>query len=105
LTAFGRDSYDPAWSPTGEWIAFVSSNPGNDEIYRITPDGSVVERLTNNNWEWDKHPTWSPDGSQIVFFSNRDVGRPQLWIMNANGSGQRNLLSSDDEDLYPVWTR
>ncbi|HQY93120.1 hypothetical protein [Caldilinea sp.] len=105
LTAFGRDSYDPAWSPTGEWIAFVSSNPGNDEIYRITPDGSVVERLTNNNWEWDKHPTWSPDGSQIVFFSNRDVGRPQLWIMNANGSGQRSLLSSEYEDLYPVWTR
>jgi hypothetical protein len=105
LTAFTRDSYDPAWSPTGEWIAFVTYNPGNDEIYRISPDGSIVQRLTNNNWEWDKHPTWSPDGQQIVFFSNRDVGRPQLWIMNADGSGQRNLLSSDYEDLYPVWTR
>jgi hypothetical protein len=105
ITAFTRDSYDPAWSPTGEWIAFVSSNPGNDEIYRVTPDGSIVERLTHNNWEWDKHPTWSPDGQQIVFFSNRDVGRTQLWIMNADGSGQRNLLASEFNDLYPVWTR
>lgn len=105
ITAFGRDSYDPAWSPTGEWIAFVSSNPGNDEIYRVTPDGSVVERLTNNNWEWDKHPSWSPDGSQIVFFSNRDVGRTQIWIMNADGTGQRNLVSSEFQDMYPVWTR
>lgn len=105
LTSFGRDSYDPAWSPTGEWIAFVTSNPGNDEIYRMTPDGSIVERLTNNVWEWDKHPSWSPDGKQIVFFSNRDVGRTQLWIMNADGSGQRNLLASEYNDLYPVWTR
>jgi len=105
ITSFSRDSYDPAWSPTGEWIAFVSSNPGNDEIYRISPDGSIVQRLTNNTWEWDKHPTWSPDGQQIVFFSNRDVGRTQLWIMNADGSGQRNLLASEFNDLYPVWTR
>jgi hypothetical protein len=105
ITSFGRDSYDPAWSPTGEWIAFVSNNPGNDEIYRVSPDGSIVERLTNNNREWDKHPTWSPDGRQIVFFSNREVGRPQIWIMNADGSGQRNLLASEFEDLYPVWTR
>ena len=105
LTSFSRPSYDPAWSPTGEWIAFVSNEPGNDELFRVSPDGSIVQRLTNNNWEWDKHPTWSPDGKQIVFFSNRDVGRPQLWIMNADGSGQRNLLSSEYEDLYPVWTR
>ncbi len=105
LTAFTRDSYDPAWSPTGEWIAFVSANSGNDEIYRMTPDGSVVQQLTNNQWEWDKHPSWSPDGSKIVFFSNRDVGRPQIWIMNADGSGQKNLVSSEFEDLYPVWTR
>jgi len=105
LTAFSRPSYDPAWSPTGEWIAFVSNNSGNDEIYRVSPDGSIVEQLTINNWEWDKHPAWSPDGQQIVFFSNRDVGRPQLWIMNADGTGQRNLLASEYEDLYPVWTR
>lgn len=105
LTAFTRDSYDPAWSPTGEWIAFVSANSGNDEIYRMTTDGSVVQQLTNNQWQWDKHPSWSPDGSQIVFFSNRDVGRPQIWIMNADGSGQKNLVSSEFEDLYPVWTR
>ncbi len=105
LTAFTRDSYDPAWSPTGEWIAFVSANSGNDEIYRMTSDGSVVQQLTNNQWEWDKHPSWSPDGSQIVFFSNRGVGRPQIWIMNADGSGQKNLVASEFEDLYPVWTR
>jgi Tol biopolymer transport system component len=105
LTDFSRPSYDPAWSPTGEWISFVSSNSGNDEIYRVSPDGAVLQQLTHNNWEWDKHPSWSPDGSQIVFFSNRDVGRTQIWIMNADGSGQRRLVESEAEDMYPVWAR
>ncbi len=98
-------SYDPAWSPKGDWIAFVSNNSGNDEIYRISPDGAIVQQLTDNTWEWDKHPTWSPDGSQIVFFSNRDTSRRQLWIMNADGSNQRQLLASDGEDWDPIWTR
>lgn len=105
LTTFSSSSYDPAWSPTGEWIAFVSTNTGNDEIYRISPDGSIVEQLTKNQWEWDKHPTWSPDGEQIVFFSNRQDGKRLLWIMNKDGSNQRLLLPSEAEDFYPVWTR
>jgi hypothetical protein len=98
-------SYDPDWSPRGDLIAFVSTNSGNDEIYTVTIDGSVVTQLTKNDFEWDKHPSWSPDGSQIVFFSNRETGRRQLWIMNADGSGQRNLSSNEYEDWDPIWTR
>ena len=78
LTALKGANYDPAWSPTGEWIAFVSTDPGGDEIYRVDPTGAVAQRLTFNTWEWDKHPAWSPDGSQIVFYSNRDRPPPAL---------------------------
>ena len=105
LTTFSRDSYDPTWSPTGEWIAFVGTNTGNDEIYRVSPDGKTVQQLTFNSFEWDKHPTWSPDGSRILFYSNRDTGRRQLWIMNVDGSGQRNYTSDEFEDWDPIWTR
>lgn len=105
LTPFSRSSYDPAWSPKGEWIAFVTSEPGNDEVYRVTPDGATFQRLTNNTFEWDKHPTWSPDGSQIVWFSNRGSGQRQLWIMNADGSNQKPLLNDEFENYDPVWTR
>lgn len=98
-------SYDPAWSPTGQWIAFVSTNTGNDEIYRVSTDGAVVEQLTFNSWEWDKHPSWSPDGSRIVFYSNRDTSRRQIWVMNADGSNQQLLTQSDGNDWDPVWTR
>lgn len=105
LTTLKGANYDPAWSPTGEWIAFVSTDPGGDEIYRVDPTGAVSQRLTFNTWEWDKHPAWSPDGSQIVFYSNRDSGRRQLWIMNADGTGQRNLSSNEYNDWDPIWVR
>lgn len=109
LSAFNANeqvlNYDPAWSPRNDLIAFVSTNNGNDEIYTITLDGTVAKQLTANKYEWDKHPTWSPDGSQIVFYSNRETGRRQLWIMNVDGSSQRNLSSNPYEDWDPVWVR
>lgn len=96
-------NYDPAWSPRGDLIAFVSTNSGNDEIYTVTLDGTIIKQLTVNQFEWDKHPSWSPDGSQLVFFSNRETGRRQLWLMNSDGSGQRNLSSNEYEDWDPIW--
>jgi hypothetical protein len=98
-------SYDPAWSPRGDQIAFVSTNSGNDEIYLVDLEGRDPLQLTHNTWEWDKHPSWSPDGSRIVFYSNRDSGRSQIWIMNADGSEQRNLSNNEYNDWDPIWIR
>lgn len=98
-------SYDPAWSPLGDRIAFVSTTSGGDEIYTIDTQGNDLRRLTENSWEWDKHPSWSPDGSQIVFYSNRENGRRQIWIMNADGSNPRNLSNDEFENWDPVWIR
>ncbi|MEJ5198454.1 MAG: hypothetical protein WHX53_05995, partial [Anaerolineae bacterium] len=105
LTTVSGWSYDPAWSPVGDRIAFVSNEAGNDEIYTIRPDGSDLRRLTVNTWEWDKHPSWSPDGAQIVFWSNRETGRRQLWIMDADGRNQRMLWPSAYNDWDPIWVK
>ncbi len=98
-------SYDPVWSPVGDRLAFVSTHAGNDDVYVVNADGSDQQRLTFNQWEWDKHPTWSPDGMQIVFWSNQGSGRRQLWIVNADGSGRRTLLDSPYNDWDPVWVK
>lgn len=103
LTAFKGISYDPAWSPQGDQIAFVSTNNGDDEIYVISADGFILQQLTFNGNRWDKHPTWSPDGSQIVFYSNQETLRRQLWIMQADGSASHNLSNNEYEDWDPIW--
>jgi dipeptidyl aminopeptidase/acylaminoacyl peptidase len=103
LVDHGKHAYDPAWSPDGERIVFVSELTNNDEIWVINADGSGEVQLTYNDWEWDKFPTWSPDGSQIAFWTNRVTGRKQIWVMNADGSDQHNISNNEYNDWQPMW--
>ena len=57
------------------------------EIYVVNRDGSNVRRLTNHPGI-DTTPTWSPSGTQIAFTSDR-TGTPQIYVMGADGLGQR----------------
>ena len=96
--------WDAAWSPTGDLIAFVSNETENDDIYVVAKDQWPPRQLTRNDWAWDKHPSWSPDGQQIVFESNRD-GQHRLWLMNADGSNQRPLTDPILAAHAPVWVK
>jgi len=105
LTSLDQVSYDPVWSPDGWHIAFVSEQTGSDDIWTMTADGQNLAQLTKNDWEWEKHPSYSPDGQSIVYWSNKDTGRQQIWIMNADGSGQRNLSNNEYNDWNPIWIK
>lgn len=98
------DAWDPAIDTSGWRVAFVSNEAGNDELYVVNRDGSELVRLTQNDWEWDRHPSWSPDGSEIVFWSNRD-GRKQLYIISPDGSNLRRLSDGFGNDWDPVWVK
>jgi Tol biopolymer transport system component len=47
-------------------------------------------------------PTWSPDSQRIAFASLRD-GNWEIYVMNADGSEQRNITKSPAQDESPVW--
>lgn len=79
---------EPAWSPYGDRIAFVRVLDDQGEIFRMNADGTGVIRLTHNPAN-DFAPSWSPDARQIVWARQEGNNRAALWVMNADGSGQR----------------
>src|SRR5919109_4079835 len=62
-----------------------------DDVWAIDADGTHLTRLTHSAWpEFD--PSWSPDGTQIAFRSEPG-GEPEIWVMHADGTGQRRLTA------------
>lgn len=96
---------------TGQ-IAFASSRSGMPQIYLINIDQTGLTPLTNMD-EGACQPTWSPDGSQIVFISpclgrgeffDNTYNNSSLYIMNADGSNQRLLTAVPGSDYDPDWS-
>ncbi|MGB2808444.1 MAG: hypothetical protein WBC22_11920, partial [Sedimentisphaerales bacterium] len=100
-----ESSYEgqPAWSPDGSKIAFVSDRDGDLDIYVMDSDGSNQLRLTyvlgGNNIE----PDWSPDGSKIVFSSGDDDY--DIWVTSADGSEPFPTRLTDEsyDERSPAW--
>jgi TolB protein len=68
----------------------------------MNADGSGQTQLTFGLSVDDTDPSWSSDGTRIAFESNRD-GDIEIWVMNADGSGARNLTNNPSYEVDPSW--
>ncbi|MGH7630419.1 MAG: TolB family protein [Gemmatimonadales bacterium] len=94
-----------ACGPPPERIAFATDRDGNFEIYAMNPDGTGLTRVTDHPAR-DVDPDWSPDGSRIVFESDRDQ-QPEysdIYMMNADGTGLTRLTDDAAWDGEPAWS-
>ena len=90
---------EPAVSPDGSRIAFVSARDGNPEVYTMNADGSEWRRLTTDPGA-DGRPVFTADGQTIVFHSARAGRRQQLYMVNVDGTGVR-PLTADSAGAQP----
>ena len=94
----------PAWSPDGGWIAF--RGVVGVDLALIKPDGSGLTSLGVPNAEC---PVWSPDGSRILYCRNADASGQvsdnwEVWVMNRDGSQQRQLTDNPARDYPTAWS-
>ncbi len=92
LTNSPADEHTPAWSPDGNWLAFVSNRGIDVDVYKVCatcPGEPAALRLTDEpraaGW-----PAWSPDGDQVAYV---DTGGQDLMLVNADRSDATYLSS------------
>lgn len=96
---------DPEWSPDGTRIVFRQGEGAGAEIAVLTVDGTAPATVLTDNDVEDGAPAFSPSGERIVFVSRRPDGRPNLWVMDADGSdvGSLTTLEEGEEAADPDW--
>jgi TolB protein len=84
----------PEFSPDGRRLAFAHGNENGTDIYLYDLAGHTTTRLTVGRYYDNLSPAFSPDGQRIAFISTRP-GLPQLYVMQADGTGQEALARFD----------
>ena len=99
-------NHQPAISPDGSRIAFVSSQGGQTgyyDVWIVNRDGTDMRNLTPGTARSSEGaPSWSPNGQTLAFTSDR-TGTNQIFIMNADGTGVRRVTFAEKCDR-PSWS-
>jgi len=116
LTTGNHYEHSIDWSPDGSEIAFVSNRePNEDQFFNYdlfalrVADGTMRRLTATENIEY--RPRWSPDGKSIVYQGCKrgltdletTMEDTHTWVINADGSGRRELAALDNRQGEPVW--
>jgi Tol biopolymer transport system component len=114
LTSYGGvDEVNPKWMPDGRSIVFERIRDGGDHSDIAALDVATgAQRTILATAAWETNPIPSPDGTRIVFSSDRDHrGRErvsagvELYTMAPDGTGITRLTTNRSPDVFPDWQR
>ncbi|HEY7280680.1 MAG TPA: hypothetical protein VID47_03705 [Actinomycetota bacterium] len=105
-----QNSARPRWSPNGTRIVFVNESTGS--IWVMNADGTQAHRVVDlasipGGGSFEPNftvPSWSPDGSSIVFAAG-NAAASHLYVATADGSSVTQLTTGPASDEEPAWSR
>jgi len=103
LFASIREEMDPAYSPDGKSIAFVSNRSGHWNLWIGNAEGDGLRELDAQPL-LPFHPAWSPDSREIAFDSAA-LGKGEIWVVGADGGRPRKLVAMPGGAQVPSWSR
>jgi serine/threonine protein kinase len=109
ITDMPEGACQPAWSPDGERLAFISPCAGNQETY---PGAGIFIMMVDGSDFFalpavpggDFDPAWSPDGNKILFTSLRDFNRAQVYEYKLEEDETRSISANTVRDSQPSWS-
>jgi Tol biopolymer transport system component len=102
LFASVREEMDPAFSPDGKSIAFVSNRSGRWNLWIGNTDGTGLRELAAQSL-LPFHPAWSPDSREIAFDSMA-FGKGEIWLISAAGGLPSRLVAMPGGAEVPSWS-
>jgi len=105
LTYHPANDWQPALSPDGQTVVFISEREGQSDVFSVPLMGGQPVNLTQTPSAQEDTPVFSPDGSTIAFASDRD-GDWSIYLMNTDGGNIRPALAGDTgtDELHPSFT-
>ena len=100
VTSFAGVQAQPALSPDGRSVAFVSNRDGRYNIYVGLVRGSELVQVTHGD-SLKSRPSWSPDGSTLAYAQLNDSGLMDVWEVSALGGAPRMVVPNGND---PTWT-
>ncbi len=100
VTSFAGVQAQPALSPDGRSVAFVSNRDGHYNVYVGLVRGGELVQVTHGT-SMKSRPSWSPDGSTLAYAQMNDSGTMDVWEISALGGSPRKVLLNASD---PTWT-
>ena len=99
---------NPAWSPDGSELVFVSNHGhvyGTGGFWRIKAEpGAEPREIHYEETAWKAHPEFSPDGKRLVYSSYLGQTWHQLWLIPVNGGDAFPISYGDFDNVNPRWS-
>jgi eukaryotic-like serine/threonine-protein kinase len=93
--------FSSAVSPDGRFVA-LTNRTGQEDLFVAELATGEMRQLTNDPAR-DRGVTWSPDGTKIYFYSQRDTDRYEIWSINADGSNLERVTTTHGRSVwYPA---